>query len=37
MNMQVEYKFKCPWCGEDFENANELNKHAKEHYAKCVI
>jgi hypothetical protein len=35
--MKVEYKFKCPWCGEDFEDAQELNNHAKEHYTTKYI
>jgi hypothetical protein len=32
----MELKFKCPWCGTDFEDGKELDSHAREHYLKCT-
>ncbi|MGE5555646.1 MAG: C2H2-type zinc finger protein [Methanocella sp.] len=30
--MKLEFKFKCPWCGEYFESSTDLQHHARGHY-----
>jgi uncharacterized C2H2 Zn-finger protein len=34
--MAVE-ELKCPWCGTNFQNAKELDIHARKHYCKESI
>jgi uncharacterized protein (UPF0212 family) len=33
----VVEELKCPWCGTNFENARELDVHARNHYCKELI
>jgi uncharacterized C2H2 Zn-finger protein len=29
-------ELKCPWCGINFQNAKELDNHARNHYCKEI-
>jgi len=33
----MESLYKCPWCGNTYENGTELHMHAKKHYNKKVL
>jgi uncharacterized C2H2 Zn-finger protein len=32
--MVKEEELKCPWCGTNFQDAKELDVHARNHYSK---
>jgi hypothetical protein len=33
----LEEKLRCPWCGVDFQDAVELDAHARAHYCKELV
>jgi hypothetical protein len=35
--MVMKEELKCPWCGINFEDAKELDEHARNHYTKELI
>jgi uncharacterized protein (DUF2225 family) len=37
LQVMVMEELKCPWCGTNFQNARELDMHARNHYYKELL
>jgi uncharacterized C2H2 Zn-finger protein len=34
--MKMKAEFKCPWCGNGFQNGKDLDTHARGHYTNPI-